>query len=70
MSNKERNVNYMLTNARQKIIESIALRDGEVIISKVAKELDVSIETVRRDINAMCKKNLLTKVHGGAIPVG
>lgn len=59
----------MLTNVRQKEIESIALRDGEVIISRVAKELNVSVETIRRDINAMCAKNLLTKVHGGAVPV-
>lgn len=58
----------MLTNARQKMIESIALRDGEVIISKVAKELGVSIETIRRDINVMCEQNLLIKVHGGAVP--
>ncbi len=58
----------MLTNARQKMIESIALRDGEVIISRVAKELGVSIETIRRDINAMCEQNLLFKVHGGAVP--
>lgn len=58
----------MLTNARQKMIESIALRDGEVIISHVAKELGVSIETIRRDINSMCAQNLLTKVHGGAVP--
>ncbi|MBR5586581.1 MAG: DeoR/GlpR transcriptional regulator [Clostridia bacterium] len=59
----------MLTNARQKLIEKIALRDGEVIISRVAKELDVSIETIRRDINSMCEQNILEKVHGGAIPV-
>lgn len=58
----------MLTNARQKMIETIALRDGEVIISKVAKELGVSIETIRRDINTMCKQELLIKVHGGAVP--
>lgn len=65
----QRNVGEkMLTNARQKMIESIALRDGEVIISKVARELNVSIETIRRDINAMCAQNLLIKVHGGAVP--
>lgn len=58
----------MLTNARQKLIEQIANRDGEVIISRVAKELDVSIETIRRDINVMCEQNILVKVHGGAIP--
>ncbi|MBR5783325.1 MAG: DeoR/GlpR transcriptional regulator [Clostridia bacterium] len=50
------------------MIESIALRDGEVIISRVARELGVSIETIRRDINAMCAQNLLIKVHGGAVP--
>lgn len=59
----------MLTDARQKMIETIALRDGEVIISHVAKELGVSIETIRRDINALCEKKLLTKVHGGAVPL-
>ena len=59
----------MLTNARQNLIEQIALRDGEVIISRVAKELNVSIETIRRDINVMCEQNILEKVHGGAIPV-
>lgn len=58
----------MLTNARQKMIENIAVRDGEVIISKVARELGVSIETIRRDINALCTRNLLIKVHGGAVP--
>lgn len=58
----------MLTNARQKMIENIAMRDGEVVISRVAKELGVSIETVRRDINVMCAHNILTKVHGGAVP--
>lgn len=58
----------MLTDARQNMIKKIAERDGEVIISRVAQELNVSIETVRRDINALCKKNVLQKVHGGAVP--
>lgn len=59
----------MLTDARQKMIEAIAMRDGEVIISRIAKELNVSIETIRRDINVLCARNILTKVHGGAVPV-
>ncbi|MBR2452575.1 MAG: DeoR/GlpR transcriptional regulator [Clostridia bacterium] len=59
----------MLTDARRKAIEHIAAKDGEVIISKVAKELGVSIETIRRDISQLCKENILTKVHGGAVPV-
>ncbi|MBP9988529.1 MAG: DeoR/GlpR transcriptional regulator, partial [Ruminococcus sp.] len=59
----------MLSDARQDLIKKIALRDGEVIISKTAAELGVSLETVRRDINVLCEKNILSKVHGGAVPI-
>lgn len=59
----------MLSDARQEMIKRIAFRDGEVIISKVAAELGVSFETVRRDINALCSDNILSKVHGGAVPI-
>lgn len=62
-------VKEMLTDSRQNMIKKIAARDGEVIISKVAKELGVSLETVRRDINALCAENVLQKVHGGAVPL-
>ena len=59
----------MLSDSRQDLIKKIAFRDGEVIISKVAAELGVSFETVRRDINALCNQNILSKVHGGAVPI-
>lgn len=59
----------MLSDARRDLIKKIAIRDGEVIISKVASELGVSLETVRRDINVLCEKNILNKVHGGAVPI-
>lgn len=59
----------MLTDARQKYIKDVAFRDGEVIISEIAEKLDVSMETIRRDINALSKMGLLEKVHGGAVPV-
>lgn len=59
----------MLSDARQDLIKKIAFRDGEVVISRVAAELGVSLETVRRDINVLCEKNILSKVHGGAVPI-
>lgn len=59
----------MLSDARQELIKKIAYRDGEVIISKVAAELGVSLETVRRDINTLCNQKILSKVHGGAVPI-
>lgn len=59
----------MLSDARQKYIKDVAFKNGEVIISEVAKDLDVSLETVRRDINTLVRRGFLKKVHGGAVPV-
>lgn len=59
----------MRSEDRQKIILSRAQEAGFVSIPKTAEDLDVSVETVRRDINVLCQKNLLKKVHGGAAPI-
>ena len=59
----------MLSDARQKFIKEKAFTNGEIIISDVAKELDVSTETIRRDINVLAGMGVLEKVHGGAVPV-
>ena len=54
---------------RQKYILSVAKENGFVAISEAAKHLDVSIETVRRDITKLCSENVLKKVRGGASPI-
>ena len=59
----------MLTSERQRLIKEQALKMGEITISGLAKRFDVSIETIRRDINMLAEKNLLKKVRGGAVPV-
>lgn len=59
----------MRAEERQQYILKFAQDKGFVSIPKTAEFLDISIETVRRDINALCRKNLLKKVHGGATPV-
>ncbi|MBQ9079916.1 MAG: DeoR/GlpR transcriptional regulator [Clostridia bacterium] len=59
----------MLTSERQRLIREEAIKNGEVSIADMAKKFSVSIETIRRDINIMCEKNLIKKVHGGAIPM-
>ena len=59
----------MLTSERQRLIKELALKTGEVTISGLAKRFDVSIETIRRDINLLSERNLLKKVRGGAVPV-
>ncbi len=59
----------MRSEKRREYILQVAQKDGFVSISEAAEHLRVSIETVRRDINVLCGKNLLHKARGGAIPV-
>ena len=54
---------------RQEYLLEKARKNSFVSIPESAKNLGVSIETVRRDINTLCAKNLLKKIHGGAAPV-
>ncbi|MEN8230689.1 MAG: DeoR/GlpR family DNA-binding transcription regulator, partial [Bacteroidota bacterium] len=48
------------------ILEKLSL-DHKVTTIKLAQELLVSEDTIRRDLNEMAKKGLLSKVHGGAV---
>jgi DeoR/GlpR family transcriptional regulator of sugar metabolism len=59
----------MRSDQRKQHIMQVAQENGFVSIPKTAASLGVSVETVRRDINALCEKNQLKKVYGGAAPV-
>ena len=59
----------MRTDDRHKYILNIAQPEGFVSISKAAVHLNVSIETVRRDINQLSADGQLKKTRGGATPV-
>lgn len=59
----------MRTQERQQYLMKVAQKDGFVSISKTAEKFGVSVETIRRDINELCRKNQLKKVHGGAAPI-
>ena len=53
----------------QKILSEVSLRN-RVLLNDIAEHLDVSVDTVRRDVKELDKKQLLKKVHGGAISLG
>lgn len=42
---------------------------GHIDVNQSAEELGVTVETIRRDLNELEEKNLLRRVHGGAIPI-
>lgn len=54
-------------SARQTEIASLARVSGRVGVEDLAKRYDVSAQTIRKDLNELCDRHLLTRVHGGAI---
>ena len=57
----------MLTEERHSIILDLIDRQSSVKISELCEMLDASESTVRRDLNILAERGMLTKVHGGAI---
>lgn len=57
----------MLQERRNKIIELLH-EDGIVKVSELMKLFDVSIETIRRDLEYMEEHGMLERVYGGAVP--
>jgi len=54
---------------RHQEILSRARGAGRVEVKQLADELDVTPETVRRDLTALERLGMLRRVHGGAVPV-
>ena len=59
----------MLVLERQKMILSLLEQDGSVRVSTLAGKFSVTEETVRRDLDKLEEKGLLTRSHGGAVAV-
>ncbi|WP_119460961.1 DeoR/GlpR family transcriptional regulator [Rhodospirillaceae bacterium SYSU D60014] len=56
----------MPQNSRQEQIVDLVRRRGFVSIEALAEHFAVTPQTVRRDINALCDRDLLRRYHGGA----
>ena len=54
--------------SRQQDILSAARNDGRVGVDTLAQTFDVTPQTIRRDLNDLCQRGLLSRVHGGAMP--
>ncbi len=53
---------------RQRDIYGLALKHGSVDVSALAKQFNVTTETIRRDLSELQDRLLLRRVHGGAVP--
>ena len=52
---------------RQSEIVERARRTGRVMVEELALEFDVTPQTVRKDLNDLCERRILTRIHGGAV---
>ncbi len=59
----------MYPEERQARIVEVARDQGRVEVARLATELDVTPETVRRDLTTLERQGLVRRVHGGAIPI-
>lgn len=59
----------MLTSQRKRLILDLLAKDGQVVAKRLSHELDLSEDTIRRDLRELAAEGLLLRVHGGAMPV-
>ncbi len=52
---------------RQNKILALARENGRVDVEDLSGSFDVSPQTIRKDLNELCDKQLLQRIHGGAI---
>lgn len=53
--------------SRQADILSLARDVGKVSVDRLAERYDVTPQTIRKDLNELCDRRLLQRVHGGAV---
>lgn len=58
----------MFNEERKQLIIRMVEQNGRVSVQELVQKLDTSESTIRRDLTELDKLNLITKVHGGAIP--
>jgi DeoR/GlpR family transcriptional regulator of sugar metabolism len=58
----------MLATQRKKLILQRLQRDGQVVAKQISAELNLSEDTIRRDLRELAHEGLLQRVHGGALP--
>lgn len=57
----------MQLSLRQQQIMSVARQDGRVTVDGLVQAFDVTPQTIRKDLNALCAGKLLVRAHGGAL---
>ncbi|AMW35007.1 DeoR/GlpR transcriptional regulator [Haematospirillum jordaniae] len=57
----------MILSFRQQEIMDAARESGRVLVDDLASRFQVTPQTIRRDLNELCERGMLARVHGGAV---
>lgn len=60
----------MFAEERHRLIGDLVATTGRVTVAELAQQLDITRETVRRDLAQLEQDGLLRRVHGGAVAGG
>jgi DeoR family transcriptional regulator, glycerol-3-phosphate regulon repressor len=52
---------------RQDDILALARLQGRVLVDDLAMRMEVTPQTIRKDLNDLCERGLMARVHGGAV---
>lgn len=58
----------MYAEERQQAMARLVSEHGRMSVNQLAREYDVTTETVRRDLSALERLGLVRRVHGGVVP--
>ena len=58
----------MLNQQRKQLLLDRLRAEGQIIAKTLSLELEVSEDTIRRDLRELASEGLLQRVHGGALP--
>ncbi|WP_062119753.1 DeoR/GlpR family DNA-binding transcription regulator [Aureimonas sp. AU40] len=56
----------MLSDRQSQILD-LARRQGRVQVDELSQRFEVSVQTIRKDLNDLCDGRLLSRIHGGAV---
>lgn len=59
----------MLAQQRHAVILELLDKNGIVYSSGLVKQMEVSSETIRKDLDYLENEGLLVRIHGGAVPI-
>lgn len=60
---------FSLPARRRSELLKVAKTRGSITVTEIASEFAVSADTIRRDLDYLSSRGLLTRTHGGAVPV-